>query len=99
YCVTSVPLSSCLSGSKLTSGWSPMTTPAAWTEALRVRSSRMSAVSINSRDGLAAIFLADIFNDIGPPVVGEINVNIRWVDALGIEEALEEQAVTDRVHV
>ena len=49
YCVTSVPLSSCLSGSKFTSGWSPMTTPAAWTLALRVRSSRINAVSISSR--------------------------------------------------
>ncbi len=48
YWVTMAPSSSFFSGSRLTSGWSPMTTPAAWTEALRVRSSRTSAVSINS---------------------------------------------------
>ena len=49
YWVTMAPSSSCLSGSRFTSGWSPITTPAACTDALRVRSSRMKAVSISSR--------------------------------------------------
>ena len=51
------------------------------------------------RDGITAIFFADILDDIGAPVVGKINVNIRRVDALGVEEPLEKQAVTDGVHV
>ena len=38
-----------LSGKILTSGSAPMTTPAAWTEELRVISSSTNAVSINSR--------------------------------------------------
>ena len=51
------------------------------------------------RDGIVAVFLADVFDDVGAPVVGKINVNIGRVDALGIEEPLEQQAVADRVHV
>ena len=51
------------------------------------------------RDGVAAVFFADIFDDVGAPVVGEINVNVRRIDAFGIQEALEQQAVADRVHV
>ena len=43
--------------------------------------------------------MADVIDDVGAAVVGEINVNVRRVDALGIEEALEEQAVADGVHV
>ena len=46
-----------------------------------------------------AVFFADVFDDVRAAVVGEINVNIRRIDALGIQEALEQQAVTDRVHV
>ena len=44
-------------------------------------------------------FCADVFDDVRPAVVGEINVNIRRVDAFGVEEALEQQPVADRVHV
>ena len=51
------------------------------------------------RDGFAPVFFTDILNDIGAPVVGKINVNVRRVDTLGVEEPLEQQAVTDRVHV
>ena len=51
------------------------------------------------RDGIAAVFFADIFDDVRAPVVGEINVNVRRIDAFGIQEALEQQAVADRVHV
>ena len=49
------------------------------------------------RHRLPPVLLPDVFDDIGAAVVGEINVNIRRVDALGIEEALEEQSVADRV--
>ena len=51
------------------------------------------------RDGVAAVFFADIFNDVGAPVVGEIDVNVRRIDALGIQEAFEQQAVTNGIHV
>ena len=46
-----------------------------------------------------AVFFADILNDVGASVVGEINVNVRWIDALGIQKPLEQQAVADRVNV
>ena len=50
-------------------------------------------------DGIVAVFFAHVFDDIGAAVVGEIDVNVRRIDALGIEEALEEQAVADGVDV
>ena len=51
------------------------------------------------RDGIAAVFFADVFDDVRAAVVGEINVNVRRIDAFGIQEPLEQQAVADRVHV
>ena len=51
------------------------------------------------RHGIVAVFLADVFDDVGAAVVGEIDVDIRRVDAFGIEESLEEQPVADRIDV
>jgi hypothetical protein len=51
------------------------------------------------RHGVATIFLPRVFDDVRAPVVREININIRRIDALGIQEALEEQPVTDRINV
>jgi hypothetical protein len=51
------------------------------------------------RDGTAPVFFADVFDDVRPAVIGKINVNIRRIDALGIQEPLEQQGVADRVHV
>ena len=48
------------------------------------------------RDGIAPVFFADIFDHVRAAVVGEINVNIRRTDALGIQETLEQQRVADR---
>ena len=47
----------------------------------------------------APVFFADILDDVRPAVVGEIDVDIRRIDALRIQEALEQQAVADGVHV
>ena len=46
-----------------------------------------------------AVFLADVVDDLGAAVVAEIDVDIGRRDALGIEEALEEEAVVERVDI
>ena len=51
------------------------------------------------RDGIAAVLLADVFDDIGAAVIGEVDVDVGRIDALGIEKALEEQAVADGIDV
>ena len=43
--------------------------------------------------------MTDVFDDVCAPVVGKININIRWINAFGIQETFEQQAVTNRVHV
>ena len=51
------------------------------------------------RDGIAAVFLAHVFDHVGAAVVGKVDVDIGRIDAFGIEEAFEEQAVADRIDV
>ena len=51
------------------------------------------------RDGIAPVFLADVFDDIRTAVIGEINVNIRRADTFGIQKTLEQQSVANRIHV
>ena len=53
----------------------------------------------NLGDGIVPIFFADIFDDIRSSIVGKIDVDIRWIDALGVQKALEQQPVADGVHV
>ena len=48
---------------------------------------------------IAAVFLADVFDDVRAAVVGKVDVDIGRVDAFGIQKAFEEQAVTDRIDV
>src|SRR5204863_3186767 len=50
-------------------------------------------------DGIAAVFLPDIFNHVRAAVVSEVDVDVRRVDAFGIQEAFEQQAVADGVDV
>jgi len=50
-------------------------------------------------DRLAAIFLANVFDDVGAAVVREINVDIGRIDALRIQKTLEKETVTNWVDV
>ena len=50
-------------------------------------------------DGIAAIFLSHVFNYIRSAIVGEIDINIGWIDALGIKESFEQQAVADGIYI
>ena len=51
------------------------------------------------RDLLAAVLLGDVLDDFAAAARAEIDVDIGHADALGIEEALEEQAVLQRIDV
>src|SRR5208282_1432429 len=51
------------------------------------------------RHVFAAVGLGDVVNHLAAAPHAEINVDIGERDALGIQEALEEQAVLERVHV
>ena len=50
-------------------------------------------------DGISAVLVPHIPDHLGPTVVGEVDVDIGRADALGIEEALEEQPVAQRINV
>ena len=63
----------------------------------RLRAHRAKGDDLGDR--FAAVFVADVFDDLLPAVVGEVDVDVGRADALGVEEALEQESVTDRVHV
>src|ERR1035437_3049986 len=48
---------------------------------------------------LAAVFLSDVLDDFAAPVHAEIDIDIGQADALGIQEALEQQAVLQRIDI
>jgi hypothetical protein len=48
---------------------------------------------------LAAVFLRDVLDDLAAAVRAEVDVDVGHADALGVEEALEQQAVLERVDV
>ena len=50
-------------------------------------------------DVLLAVLLDHVAHDLVPARVGEVDVDVGRLDALGVEEALEEQVVADRVGV
>ena len=50
-------------------------------------------------DLLAAVFLGDVLNYLAAAMRAEIDVDIGHADALGVEEALEQQAVLQRIDV
>ncbi len=51
------------------------------------------------RDMFAAVLAHHIIDHLIPPLIAEIDVDIRHRDAFGIEEALEQQIVPDRINV
>ena len=51
------------------------------------------------RDLLAAVLLGDVLNDLAAAMRAEVDVDIGHADALRIEEALEQQAVLQRIDV
>ena len=53
----------------------------------------------NLGDVVIAVKAVDIVNHLAAAVDAEVDVDIRHGDAFGIEEALEEEAVFDRIHV
>ena len=50
-------------------------------------------------DARLAVLLLDVQDDLVAPVHAEVDIEVRHAHALGIEEALEQQAVGDRVEV
>ena len=50
-------------------------------------------------DGVAAVLLAHVLDHFTPALVAEIDVDVRHRDPLGVEEALEDEAVADRIEV
>src|ERR1035441_6290027 len=82
YWVTMAPSSSCLSGSRFTSGWSPITTPAACTEALRVRLARRSREVVMKRFAFTVGFVGFLLLLVAFPLHAQQaevtrNVNLR----------------------
>ena len=51
------------------------------------------------RHAIAAVFVADVFDHVRAAVVGEVDVDVGRVDALGIEEPFEEQVVADGINI
>ncbi len=51
------------------------------------------------RDLLASVFLRDVVDHLAAAPLAEIDVDIRQRDAVGIQEALEDEVVVDRVDV
>src|SRR5713226_8652475 len=69
---------------------------------LQMRSTRPEGISSTgqtSRDAVAAVFLLDVAEVLVAPVRAEVDVEIRQRHALGIEEALEQQAEAQRVEI
>ena len=60
---------------------------------------RHRAVGDDLRDPLAAVFLRHVLDDRIAPRHAEVDVEVRHRDAFGIEEALEQQVVLERVEV
>src|SRR5579883_69036 len=53
----------------------------------------------NLRDLLASILAGDVFDDFAAAVHVEVDINVGHGDALGIEKALEEQRVLERIDI
>src|SRR5690606_23270698 len=51
------------------------------------------------RDGFAAIAIGDVVDDAVAPLHAEIDIEIRHRHALGIEKALEQQIVFERIEI
>src|SRR3712207_8878658 len=51
------------------------------------------------RDALGAVLLGDVADDLGAAAVVEVDVEVRHRDAVRVEEALEDEAVLERVEV
>ena len=51
------------------------------------------------RDVLAAVLAGDVVDDLAAAALAEVDVDIGQRHALGVEEALEQQVVVDRVDV
>ena len=47
----------------------------------------------------APVALDHVADDLVAPVVREVDVHVRHRDPLGVQEALEDEPVADRVHV
>ncbi len=51
------------------------------------------------RDVLAAVLPGDVLDDLAAAALAEVDVDVGQRDALGVEEALEDQVVRDRIDV
>ncbi len=57
------------------------------------------AVGDDHRDAVLAVLLGDVADHLGASTLVEVDVEVGHRDALGVEEALEDQAVLERVEV
>ncbi len=57
------------------------------------------AVGDDLRDPVVAVLLGDVPDDVAPPALVEVDVDVGHGDALGVQEPLEHQPVHDRVQV
>ena len=57
------------------------------------------AVGDDQRDPVVAVLLGDVADDLAAPALVEVDVEVGHRDAVGVEEALEDQAVLERVEV
>ena len=53
----------------------------------------------NLADVLVTVLIVDVLEDLPPPVVRDIQVDVRHLGPLGIEEALEEEVVGQGIHL
>ncbi len=60
---------------------------------------RERSVGDDLRDVLLPVLLGDVVDHLAAAVLAEVDVEVRHRDALGVEEALEEQVVGERVDV
>ena len=57
------------------------------------------AVGDDLRDAVVAVLLGDVADDLAAPALVEVHVEVGHRDAVGVEEALEDQPVLERVEV
>ena len=57
------------------------------------------AVRDDLRDALVAVLLGDVLDHLGATAVVEVDVEVGHRDAVGVEEALEDEAVLQRVEI
>lgn len=58
-----------------------------------------SAKGDDLTDVLVAILIVNVLEDLPPPVIRDVQVNVRHLRPLGVKEALEEEVVGQGIHL